>query len=103
MESQPSTICLIEHWLPEYKNTILNKIKGYNHATSFFRTGYRGGGVSIIIRDSLTFIVREDIGKLNQKRILEVAAIEITTAPNVKPIVLVALYRPPDSRLRYLS
>ena len=73
---------------PEYPRE-LTTIPGYEHEQR--ERTYRGGGVSVYIRDSVKYTRRYDLPENN----LELICIEIKP-PKCRPFLLVAWYRPPN-------
>ena len=88
-------IGLSETWLTEF-NSNLYGIDGYT-ALHVYRTNRIGGGVSIMIKNSIDFIERHDIDVFNE--CLETKFIELpqNVARFDKNVVIGVVYRPPNS------
>ena len=88
-------IALSESWLKDH-NFQRYGISGYN-AEHNLRPGRGGGGVSLLIKDSIDYIVRDDL--CCQNKYLETLFIEIDKEQFGKKqnIVIGVVYRPPDT------
>ena len=84
-----------ETWLTCCNNTLYN-IDGYNVESSY-RTMRRGGGVSLYIREHVTYTVRSDHDIFNdimESKFVEIDKKCIDTDRNV---IMGVIYRPPNS------
>ena len=84
-----------ETWLRSYNNTLYN-IDGYN-AENVYRTNRKGGGVSLYIREHVSFTTRTDIDIFNEimeSKFVEIGKRCISADRNV---IIGVIYRPPNS------
>ena len=97
IQNNMNVICFTETWFNK-DNVDVYKLCNYN-GTHVFRTGKKGGGVSIFVRNSINYT------RLNEfcynENYLESVAIhiklhEMNTAKN---IILINMYRPPKAKL----
>ena len=84
-------IILTETWSKEETHTSCH-IRGYNSVHNF-RTGRRGGGVSIFVKEYLNF---DNIDALNiSNNDFESAGLRLSFVNSDKPITIMGIYRPP--------
>ena len=83
------------------KNTAnMVNIPGYTHIGNF-RTKKKGGGVSILLKEGLSYKRREDLD-IFQKGFTESIFVEIISK-NGKKIILGSMYRPPNTQIEQFS
>lgn len=87
-------LCFSEHWLTEDNLNAIN-LTNYKKISSFSRTTYTHGGVSIFASDKITNIkCREDINKVSIEKHIELAGIEINLSKNKREnAIVIVLYR----------
>ena len=90
----PSINVLVEIWQPK----IQFRIQNYHDPINFIRENKRGGGISIIIHESLRFTKNDEINQIKCTQI-EKLAVNILDK-NGKKILLLGCYRPPNSNLK---
>ena len=90
----PKIINLVEIWQPKLKLDI----QGYHEPINYIRQNKRGGGLSLIIHESLRFKKYEIINQMSLTQ-LEKIALEITEK-NGKKFILISCYRAPNSNLK---
>lgn len=73
------------------------KIEGYIKASSYCRTNHEKGGCLILVKQHLKFKVRNDISKMSEELVWELACVEF------KDAIIVVVYRSPSADLnKYL-
>lgn len=89
-----SVIGLTETWLTENTQDLF-ELEGYCHF-KLFRSGRRGGGVSLYVNENLNVRIRNDLCVINSN--FESLVVEIPKGDKIdKHIVLTIIYRPPNS------
>lgn len=86
-------ICISESWLNNQKRDLL-KIINFTICSSFCREQHEGGGVCILIRNTLDYCERLDISSMSIEMIFEICAIEI---PKIN-LLIINLYWPNSKR-----
>ena len=84
-----------ETWLTCCNNTLYN-IDGYNVESSY-RTMRRGGGVSLYIREHVTYTVRNDLDIFNDIMESKFVEIDKKCIDNDRNVIIGVIYRPPNS------
>ena len=77
-------------------NNILYNIDGYNVESSY-RTMRRGGGVSLFIREHVTYTVRNDLDIFNDITESEFVEIDKKCIDTDRNVIIGVIYRPPNS------
>ena len=90
----PKIVNLVEIWQPK----IRLDMEGYHEPINYVRMNKRGGGLSLIIHESLRFRKYEIINQMAFSQ-LEKIALEITEN-NGKKFLLISCYRAPNSNLK---
>ena len=83
----PNTIC--------YNNTLYN-IDGYN-AENVYRTNRKGGGVSLYIREHVSYTTRIDIDIFNEIMESKFVKIDKKCISADRNVIIGVIYRPPNS------
>ena len=89
----------METWLQD-KTEALYHLPGYNFISAP-RKNNRRGGVGVYLKDAYKYTVRNDICKLNATS-AEILPIEIII-PNSQNVIIIIMYKPPDSPIRDFS
>ena len=96
LQARISIMAITESWLTDKITDESLHIEGYDFVrrdrSQTTSTKCRGGGVIVYLSNNITFTRRTDLEASN----IEMIAVEIKHA-KVKPIVLLIVYRPPDS------
>ncbi len=92
-QSNFGIIGLVETWLNDTPHDYF-KLNGYNLEFSN-RTGKRGGGVCLYIKEDVKYKIRSDLQQIKHPEYVESTFIEIDR-PGFKNIVVGIVYRPPD-------
>lgn len=94
LEEKPCihAVCISETWLNKDKLELLS-INNYHIASFFCRETQEGGGVCILIKNSIEYCKREDITLLSVESNIELCAIELS---NIN-LLLINLYWPNSS------
>lgn len=96
LEHQFNIIALSETWFNETNVTLFNPY-GYK-VESKHRTGRSGGGVSLLISESMNYNVRNDLSIYND--CIESLFIEIPPCSTIqKEVVVGVIYRPPNTNV----
>ena len=93
-ETKPACFCITETWLDDTVSDSENQIENYNVRRR--DRNRRGGGVCVYVRSDLAF---NPLDELYHDE-LEATWIELIL-PKIKPIVLDAVYRPPQQTVFY--
>lgn len=86
-------ICISESWLDEKKKDLL-KIENFTIGSYFCREQHKCGGVCILVKNTLEYFDRFDIGSFSLEMIFEICAIEV---PKVN-MLIINLYWPDSNR-----
>lgn len=91
LEEKPNVgaVCITESWLTSDKLKYVN-INGYSLVSSYSRINQEGGGVCILLKNSIEFKNRSDINSLSIESVFEICATEIVALK----ILLITLYWP---------
>jgi len=94
-----TVIGISETWLTE-NNVNCFDIDGYQHEYLFRSSGKRGGGVSLFIKDTIEYFVRNDLSRMED--CLECLFIEVPGNQTGlgKNCVLGTIYRPPNTSIQ---
>ena len=84
-----------ETWLTSYNNTLYN-IDGYN-AENVYRTNRKGGGVSLYIREHVSYTTRIDIDIFNEIMESKFVEIDKKCISADRNVIIGVIYRPPNS------
>ena len=90
----PKIINLVEIWQPKLKMNIEN----YHEPIKYIRTTKRGGGLCLLIHDSLKFNEYDKINSIKSEQI-EKIAVKISEKKG-KSYLVISCYRPPDSNMK---
>lgn len=95
LEEKPNlhAICITESWLNKDKLELLN-IKNYHLGSSFCRESQEGGGVCILVKNSIDYYERNEINSISVQSVFEVCAIEIVSIN----FLIINLYWPNSAR-----
>lgn len=89
-------ITIIEHW-KSYEQLKSYKINNFKLIASYCRSAGSHGGVAVYCFESVWFKIRQDINEFAEIYTFECAAIEIKIRN--KKVIIVALYRTPDTQV----
>jgi exonuclease III len=90
-------IALTETWFTEASRDLYD-LDNYNHE-SFFRTKRRGGGVSLFVKDNISYTLRSDLNMFNNDAetiFIEVSKNMFNTDRN---IIVAVIYRAPNREI----
>ena len=97
MQNNMNVICFTETWFNK-DNVDVYKLCNYN-GTHVFRTGKKGGGVSIFVRNRINY-TRLNEFCYNENYLERVAIhIKVHEMNTAKNIILINMYRPPKAKL----
>jgi hypothetical protein len=97
IDFNPSIIALSETWFNDSDVNIYG-IEGYN-IESTYRPSKRGGGVSLLIRESLKYNKRMDLSLINEHCELIFIEIKKDQFESYRDILIGVMYRPPNGNL----
>ena len=93
----PHLLCLTEHHLRDYEITN-TYIEGHNLATKYCRKNRKQGGVSIYIRETLSY-TNIELAKFCNDQDLEVCVVKLQSS--FYKIYVLCVYRPPTGNISY--
>jgi hypothetical protein len=93
----PHLLCLTEHHLRAYEITNAHT-EGYNLTSKYCRKSRRQGGVSIFIREALSY-TNNDLAKFCNDLDFEVCAVKLQSSTFT--IYVLCVYRPPTGNISY--
>ena len=93
MNHEFSVIALSETWFRENECELYN-VEGYN-MESICRLDTIGGGVSLCVKEGISYTVRQDLCVSNE--VTECIFIEISENENCNNMIVASIYRPPNT------